>query len=100
MRTALAAALSFYTVGATFTGYNAAAATTAEPELVWLDATQPDLSQIDIQVASGPNLLLVAKSRSKTFFCLAQQAGNPLTTRGSNTDFTQVDTVAECTGGW
>jgi type IV pilus assembly protein PilA len=100
IRTALAASLSYFTINGSYSGYTSGVATQAEPALVWLDASQPDLKQIDIQVANATDLLLVAKSGSKTFFCLSQEAGNPLTNRGRSLDFNQVDTVPECTGGW
>ena len=102
MRTALVAALSFYIQSpqSTYSGFNVAEAKAAEPILNWVVATQPTTGTMDIQIANGPNLLLVAKSDNLTFFCLSQVSGNPLTDRGHSTDFTQVDTVAECTGGW
>jgi type IV pilus assembly protein PilA len=102
MRTGLAAALSYYTISSktTYSGFDVVTGHDAEPVLDWVVGTQPLAGQIDIQVASGQTLLLVAKSDSQTFFCLAQLPGNPLTERGHSTDFTQIDTAAECIGGW
>jgi type IV pilus assembly protein PilA len=100
VRTALAAALTYSAEGGVFTGFDVAQAELAEPNLEWAPAGAPTGRQIAIQVATGPDLLLIALSRSNTYFCVAQQAGSPLTTRGSDTVFANIDTVATCTNGW
>jgi type IV pilus assembly protein PilA len=100
VRTALAAALTYSAEGGVFTGFDVAQAELSEPSLDWAVAGPPTGRQIAIQIANGPDLLLIALSRSNTYFCVAQQAGSPLTTRGANAVFANIDTVAECTGGW
>jgi type IV pilus assembly protein PilA len=100
MRTALAAALTYSAEDGVFTGFDVAQAEIAESSLEWAAAGAPTGRQIAIQTASGPDLLLIALSRSNTYFCIAQQASSPLTTRGKDPVFANIDTVAECTGGW
>ena len=83
---------------ATFT---VAAATLAEPSLGWQPlGTDPTTAgnQVTIQVATLTQLLLVAKSGSNTYFCIADVATGPGTTYMSGPTFASVDTVGECNG--
>jgi type IV pilus assembly protein PilA len=101
MRTGLAAALAYYTETRDWTGFDRAQALAEEPRIPWVDGpAPPGRGEISIHVHSGQELLLVGLSSSGTYFCLAQVAGSPATDRGRGTDFGEVDTVAECTGGW
>jgi type IV pilus assembly protein PilA len=100
LRTGLAAAVTYYSDGDTFTGFDVAEGVSVEPSLDWVAPGPPAHREVAIHVAGGSDLLLVGLSRSNTYFCLAQQAGSPATTRGSGTLFADVDTVAECLGGW
>jgi type IV pilus assembly protein PilA len=100
IRTGLITAMSHYVNGRTYTGFDVPTAASEEPSLDWMAPGPPDEEQIDIEIAAGDFLLLVGKSRSGTFFCLAQISGNPLTERGKSFNFADVDTVAECVGGW
>ena len=100
IRTGLVTAMSHYVDKRTYDGFDVPTARAAEPSLDWMSPGPPDKTQIDIEVASGDFLLLVGKSRSGTYFCLAQVSGNPLTDRGHSVNFTDIDTVPECTGGW
>jgi len=100
LRSALAAGVSFFAGSGTYTNFDTSAKT-FEPGLNWrADGNPPDYGQIEIQVASGPNLLLIGKSKSDWYFCVSQTATSPLTDRGKSLDFTQIDTIPECTGGW
>lgn len=101
MRTGLAAALAYYTETRDWTGFDRAQAVSEEPRIPWVDGpAPPGRGEISIHVHSGQELLLVGLSSSGTYFCLAQVANSPATDRGRGTTFAQVDTVAECTGGW
>ena len=40
------------------------------------------------------------ESGSGTYFCVAQIRNSPATLRGSGAAFADVDTTAECSGGW
>jgi type IV pilus assembly protein PilA len=106
LRSGLVAALAYHTDGDTFTGFNQARAQGSEPQLRWEDdvslAGPPAVGVIKIQqvAVAGDQLLLTTRSRSNTYFCIAQVAGNPVTSKGGDIDYTQVDTVAECNQGW
>lgn len=100
LRSGLAAALTYFAEAEAWDLFDAAEATSAEPNLTWIDGGSPAIGEISIQVASGYNLLLVGKSGSGSYFCLAQVRTHPSTTRGVGSSLAAVDTVAECTGGW
>ena len=100
LRTGLVAGLTYFAEFASWTGFDAGEATSAEPNLSWLDGGDPGPDEISIQAPTGWNLLLVRVSGSGTYFCIAQVAGSPATDRGRGTVFADVDTIAECTGGW
>jgi type IV pilus assembly protein PilA len=100
IRTGLITAMSHYVQGKTYSGFDVPTAESQEPSLDWMAPGPPDEEQVDIEVAAGDFLLLVSQSRSGTYYCLAQISGNPLTERGKSLNFADVDTVAECAGGW
>jgi hypothetical protein len=92
--------MTHYSDQGSFTGFDVPAATVLEPSLAWVVPGAPARGEIAIQVASGPDLLLVSLSSAGSYWCLAQVAGSPLTQRGGDALFANVDTVGECTGGW
>jgi type IV pilus assembly protein PilA len=100
LRTALAGALTYFAEAEEWDLFDAAMATSAEPNLTWIDGGNPTIGQISIQVASGYDLLLVGRSGSGSYFCLAQVRTHPSTMRGVGSSLAAVDTIAECTGGW
>lgn len=102
VRSALVAAMSYYTDGDTFTGFGLPQAVATEPQLNWVASNPggPSVGEISIEVASGQQLLLVTRARSLTYWCIAQVGGSPVTQRGGSTVFANVDTVAECSQGW
>jgi len=100
LRTALAAAMTFYADLGNFTGFDVPEAEKDEATLDWMSPGPPGQGEIDIEVANGAQLLLVSLSNTGTYFCLAQQANSPVTDKGGGANFTDVDTVLECTGGW
>jgi len=100
LRTGLAAALTTWAEFGTYTGFDQAAAEAAEPAVDWQPAGDPASGEIAIQFAAGSELLLVARSRSGTYFCLRQLANSPAFERGRGAGFGDVDTPIECTGGW
>lgn len=101
MRTGLAAALAYFAQTRDWTGFDHAQAVSEEPRVPWdADPAPPDRGEILIHVHADQELLLVGLSSSGTYFCLAQVATSPATSRGRSTDFTEVDEVGECTGGW
>jgi type IV pilus assembly protein PilA len=100
LRSSLAAAVTYWAESGSYTGLDVVTAKAAEPQIDWQPAGAVAPGQIAIQVATGPNLLLVSRSASGTYFCVSQVATNPATDRGSGAAFTNVDSIAECTGGW
>ncbi len=60
----------------------------------------PTGTEIAIEVAVGNSVLLIERSATGMYFCIAQVPGSPLTSRGGSTTYTDVDTTAECTTGW
>jgi len=100
LRTGIAAALTEWSNSASYTGFTLAVAEAVEPALHWKDNGAPGTGQILIQVASGPDLLLVTKSGSGAYFCLRQRVNTPVWESGHGAHFADVDTLAECTGGW
>ncbi len=101
MRSGLAAAQAFYAEAADWDGFDAAQATAEEPRIPWVDGpSAPGSGSISIHVHAGQELLLVGRSSSGTFFCLAQVATIPLTVRGSGSSFADVDGISDCDGGW
>lgn len=100
LRTGLAAALTHFAEAGSWDAFDAAEAELAEPSLAWVDGGDPPGDEISIEVHAGWDLLMVRKSVSGRYFCVAQILGSPATLRGSGTSFAAVDTIAECTGGW
>lgn len=100
VRTALAAATAFFSDLDTYTGFGVPQGEAEEPSLKWVPPGPPAYGEIAIQFAVGSELLLIGYSRTNVYFCIAQQALAPVTTRGSDPVFGNIDTVPECTGGW
>jgi type IV pilus assembly protein PilA len=100
LRNALPAALSYYVDKNSYTGFTPAAGSQEEPSVKWMSPGPPAAGQIDIEVASGTDLLLIGLSQSGTYFCVSQVANSPATGRGKSKNFTDINTIAGCTGGW
>lgn len=69
------------------------------PNLEWVSG-DPAAGQVSIAVASGADLVLVGRSRSGAYSCLAQVANSPATDRGRGPTYASVNSTASCTGGW
>jgi type IV pilus assembly protein PilA len=101
LRNGYLAASTYYATSQTFTGFDVTAAQSVENGLVWVaSGTVPTGTQIDIEVAAGNSVLLIEKSKTGIYFCIAQVPGSPLTSRGRSATYTNVDTTAECIQGW
>jgi type IV pilus assembly protein PilA len=100
LRTGIAAALTEWSESGSYTGFTLTMAEAIEPSLHWKDNGGPGTGQVLIQVAAGPDLLLVTKSGTGTYFCLRQRVNSPVWETGRGANFPAVDTLAECTGGW
>ena len=101
LRNGYLAASTFYATAQTFSGFDVTAAQAVENGLVWVpQGTVPTGTEIAIEVAVGNSVLLIERSATGSYFCIAQVPGSPLTSRGASTTYTDVDTTAECTTGW
>jgi type IV pilus assembly protein PilA len=101
LRNALAAALTYQAGKQDFNGFDVAAAYDQESGLKWESSgTVPSPGHVTIQMAAGDELLLVGRSQSGKFFCVAQIPNAPATDYGQGTLFTDVDAVGDCTQGW
>src|SRR5207237_940944 len=59
LRNALPAAVSYYVEKATYDGFDVAAGQQAEPTIHWAPPGAPPVNDVAIQVAAGPDLLLI-----------------------------------------
>lgn len=105
LRTGLAAAVAFYSQEQTWDGFTAAQATIEEASLKWIDPADVPASglvagQILVSVHVGQDLVLVSKSGSGRYFCVAQLAGSPSTDRGNGAALADIDGIGECDNGW
>ena len=101
LRNGYLAASTYYATAQAFTGFDVPAAQAVENGLSWVPSgTVPTGTQIDIEIAVGSSVLLIEKSKTGTYFCIAQVPGSPLVSRGQSATFTNVDTTAECIQGW
>lgn len=100
LRNGYLAASTFYATAQTFSGFDVTAAQAVENGLNWVLQGTPTGTQIDIEWAVGNSVLLIERSKTGTYFCIAQVPGSPLTSRGQGAAFTDVDTTGECTQGW
>ena len=100
LRAGLAAAMTYYAARDTYTGFDPVVAAASEPSLAWVGVGAPAQNEIGIQAAANRELLLVSLSPTGTYWCLAQLALSPATSRGGDAAFANVDQTAECVGGW
>jgi type IV pilus assembly protein PilA len=105
LRTGLAAAVAYYSQEQTWDGFTAGQAGIEEASLPWIDpadvpATGLVAGQILVSVHVGQDLVLVSKSSSGRYFCVAQLAGSPSTDRGNAAALADIDGVGECDNGW
>jgi type IV pilus assembly protein PilA len=100
LRTGLAAGLAYYAEKRDWTLFDDVQASREEPNIAWVDGGAPVVGQTSIHIHADQDLLLVRQSASGTYFCIAQVATSPATARGQGAAFTDVDQMAECTGGW
>jgi type IV pilus assembly protein PilA len=107
LRTALIGGLTYWSEGATFTGFDQGCSSSSdtclvadatEASIAWVGPGQPGISQVSVVYAGGNSLLLVAPSGTGSYFCVAQSTGE--TDRGRAGSFSDLDSVTECAGGW
>ncbi len=100
LRNGLMAAKAHHADQRTFDAFDATLAESVEPSLTWIDGGAPTGREVSIEVHSGQTVLLVRYSESGAYFCMAETNVSPITYTGRGSVFTDVDTLAECAGGW
>lgn len=100
LRAGLAAGLTYFAEASSWTDFDEVQGEKAEPTLDWLDGGDPPGKEISIEIHAGWDLLLIRRSDSGTYYCVAQLAETPSTRLGNGKTLADVDTIAECTGGW
>ena len=100
LRTGLAAALTYFAETTDWDGFDAVEADLAESNLDWIDGGDPAVGQISIVEHANWDLLLVARSGSGTYFCVAQVQNSPATLHGNDASFAAFTTATDCDGGW
>jgi type IV pilus assembly protein PilA len=101
LRNGYLAASTYFATAQTYSGFDVPAAQAVENGLSWVPSgTTPTGTEIAIEIASGSSVLLIERSKTGIYFCIAQIPGSPLTTRGGSTTYTNVDSTAECIQGW
>ena len=107
LHTAQVAGLSYWTQGGTFTAFavdctgvpdSCNVADAEEASVTWVGPGAPAEQEVSIVEPAGNSLLLVTKAASGDYFCLAQATGG--FDRGRAAEFSDVDTMVECAGGW
>ncbi|GIU87928.1 MAG: hypothetical protein KatS3mg009_2443 [Acidimicrobiia bacterium] len=98
LRDGLIAAKVHYVDTRNFTTVSEAVLEAIEPSIRFDVLANADTETVGFGDLSADGIVLVRQSKSGTWYCLADDAGN--TTRGKGTSLAAVDTVAECNGGW
>jgi hypothetical protein len=84
-----------------YEGFDAAAAAEIDPEITWLDGTDPaEVGQVSITDATKTNVHMVTKSESGLYFCLRNlnQFGRGEFLTGYGAAFADVDESGDCIG--
>jgi type IV pilus assembly protein PilA len=101
LRNGYLAAATYYTTSSTFTGFDVPAAQAVEAGLNWVaGGAAPAQDQIGIETAVGSSVLLIDLSKTGKYWCIAQVPGSPLTSRGGDPVWANVNTTAQCNQGW
>jgi hypothetical protein len=93
LRNALTAALTYYTDGATFVGFDPKAAESIEPSLIFNTSPTAVEGEISIREVTRSTILLLTQSSDGADWCIADRAGGKTTY-----DRADAQTIAECTG--
>jgi type IV pilus assembly protein PilA len=101
IRNGYLAASTYYATSSTFTGFDVAAAQAVENGLNWVaGGVAPAQGEIAIETAVGNSVLLIDLSKTGKYWCIAQVPGSPLTSRGGDPAWANVNTTAQCNQGW
>ncbi len=97
LRNALVAAKVYYTDEETYADMTASDFEAIEPSLVYDVVANTDEDTVGVGDQTEDQIVLVRRSKSGTFFCIAENISTG-TTYGQSDTLADVDTVAECTG--
>lgn len=101
LRNGYLAAATYYAQAQTFTGFDVPTARSVESSLIWtVGGAAPTGRQITIEVASGNSVLLTELSASGMYWCIGQIPASPLTERGGDASWSNINTTATCNQGW
>ena len=101
LRNGYLAAATYYAQAQTFTGFDVPTAKSVESSLNWsVGGAAPSGTQITIEAAAGNSVLLIEQSKSGTYWCIGQVPASPLTERGGDASWANVNTTAKCIQGW
>lgn len=95
LRNALVAALTYYTDGVTFVGFDPKTAGTIEPSLVFNDSPVSREGEISIREVTRSTILLTTQSSDGLLWCIADDQSTGTTTY----DRFEAQTIGECAGG-
>jgi type IV pilus assembly protein PilA len=98
LRDGLIAAKVHYVDSRDFQTASAAVLEAIEPSIRFDVLANADTDTVGFAAESADRIVLARQSKSQTWYCLADDAGN--TTRGKGSSLAAVDSVAECNGGW
>jgi type IV pilus assembly protein PilA len=101
IRNGYLAASTYYATSSSFTGFDVAAAQSVEAGLNWIaGGVAPVQDEVAIETAVGNSVLLIDLSKTGKYWCIAQIPGSPLTSRGGDPVWANVNTTAQCNQGW
>lgn len=101
LRNGYLAAATYYAQAQKFTGFDVPTAQGVEAALNWTaGGAAPTGNQITIEVAAGDSVLLIEQSKTGTYWCIGQVPASPLTERGGDASWANVNTTATCNQGW
>lgn len=98
LRNALAAALTYYTDGATFVGLDPKTAESIEPSLIFNTSSTAVEGEISIRDVTKSTILLVTQSSDGADWCIADDLSPGVTVGNITYDRFDAQTIAECTG--
>ena len=99
LRNALVAAKSFYSGSEDYSPLSAAILEGEEPSLDYVAVASADKTHVGFGDVGPSQVVMVRQSKAGAYFCIAESAAGG-TTFGKSSALANVDTVAECTGGW
>lgn len=98
LRLALTTAKVHYADVESYAGLTAAVLESIEDSLAYVEVAATDTGHVGFGDLATQRLVMVLQSKTGTYYCIAISDGDTHT--GSHATLANVDTAAECTGGW